>query len=284
MIQISKEKPLMPETYIPWGDEPGKETVFIQDHLVSLEGHKLWNELSREQQTELGRLEVVQVMYSYAWAENLACCFFNRHLLNLDPASVEHRFLIRMLIEEFRHQEMFGMAIEKLGRRPEMPNRFHRIFGNMTVRFFPPSVVFMSVLSFELLADVYAKAIRKDHLVYSVIRKSSELHHIEEGRHIFYTKSLLKEYTDHCGWMMSTLYSIVVLLNLYFMRSLYVQKRFFMQLGVDNPGLYYRTALKHYKIKFSKYALEATLELVNSFNGFNLLTKPFWNWVLKVKQ
>ena len=80
MIQLSKEKPLLPETYIPWADEPDSNTLFMPEKLVSLQGHKLWDTLSKAQQIELGRLEVVQVMYSYAWSETLACYFFNRHL------------------------------------------------------------------------------------------------------------------------------------------------------------------------------------------------------------
>ncbi len=147
MIQLSKDKPLLPETYIPWDDEPNTETLFMPEKLVSLEGHKLWETLSRAQQIELGRLEVVQVMYSYAWSETLACYFFNRHLLKLNPDSVEYRFLIREIIEEFRHQEMFGMAIRKLDRKPILPTSPHRFFGNFTVKWLPSSLVFMSVLS-----------------------------------------------------------------------------------------------------------------------------------------
>lgn len=283
MIQISKEKPLLPETFIPWQDDPDSKTLFLPDRLVSLEGHELWQTLTREQQTELGKLEVVQVMYSYAWSETLACYFFNRHLLSLNPDSTEYRFLIREIIEEFRHQEMFGMAIRKLDRVPIQPTRLHKFFGNFTVRMLPPSMVFMSVLSVELMADVYAKHIRKDPNVFSVLRKSSELHHIEEGRHIFYTEAWLEKFTRKAGFVKATMFSLLVMLNIYFMRTLYVQKDFFVRLGVDNPTRYYKAALYNYNNKFSEFALKASVEFVQSFRGFNWITKPLWKWVLKVK-
>ncbi len=283
MIQISKENPLLPESYIPWADEPGPDTLFVPEKMVSLQGHPLWETLTKQQQIELGRLEVVQVMYSYAWSETLACYFFNRHLLTLNPDSVEYRFLIREIIEEFRHQEMFGMVIRKLGRVPILPTRVHRFFGSMTVKRLPPSMVFMSVLSVELMADIYAKHIRKDKDIYSVMRKSSELHHIEEGRHIFYTEAWLEKFTKNAGFIKRTMYSFLVMLNIYFMRTLYVQKRFFIDLGVKDPEKYYRAALKNYNEKFSAFALQAIIEYVKSFSGFNWLTKPFWNRILKVK-
>lgn len=283
LIQISKEKPLLPETFVPWEDEPDSNTHFMPEYLVSLQGHQLWNQLSKQQQIELGRLEVVQVTYSYAWSETLACLFFNRHLLKLNPDSVEYRFLIREIIEEFRHQEMFGMTIRKLGRTPVMPTRLHQFFGNITVKYFPSALVFMSVLSIELMADTYAKHIRKDKNVFSILRKTSELHHIEEGRHILYTEAWLKKYTHNAGFFKASIYSMIVLLNVYFMRTLYVKKIFFEQIGVSNPNVFYQAALKNYTSKFSEYALQSTVEFTKSFNGFNWLTTPLWRWVLKVK-
>lgn len=283
LIQISKSKPLLPENFIPWNDQPGPHTLYMPEKMVSLQGHPLWETLNREQQIELGRLEMVQVMYSYAWSETLACLFFNRHLLQLNPDSVEYRFLIRELIEEFRHQEMFGMAIRKLERRPLEPTRMHRLLAKITVKYFPPPLVFMSVLAVELMADIYAHHIRRDQEVFSVLRKCSELHHIEEGRHIYYTEAWLERFTKGAGFWRASLYSLVILLNIYFMRTLYVKKTFFEQLGVSDPAAYYKAALENYNNKFSEYALEASIKFVASFNGFNALTRPIWNKVLKTK-
>jgi P-aminobenzoate N-oxygenase AurF len=283
MIAISKAKPLLPETYVPWEDEPTPETIYLPEKLVSLCGDPLWDTLSRAQQIELGKLEVVQVMYSYAWSETLACYFFNRHLLSLNPDTVEYRFLIRELIEEFRHQEMFGMAIRKLERKPIEPTRWHRFFANIMIKYMPPSLVFMSVLTVELMADIYAKHIRKDPAVFSVLRKSSELHHIEEGRHIFYTEMWLKKYTDNAGFFKASLYSIIILLNVYFMQTLYVKKAFFEQIGVENPNTYYKKAKENYARKFAEHALPDTIAFVDSFKGFNVLTRPLWNLILNVK-
>lgn len=283
MIEISKTKPLIPEHYVPWDDEPDLHTIFMPDQLISLQGHPLWNSLTRIQQVKLGKLEVVQVMYSYAWSETLACLFFNRHMLTLSPESVENRFLIRETIEEFRHQEMFGMAIKKLGHHPVLPNRWHRLFGNITVKFLPASLTFMSVLSIEMMADAYAKYLRKDENVYSVLRKSSELHHIEEGRHIFYTKEWLRRYTQNASFLKRSMYSMVVLLSVYFMKTLYVQRIFFEEIGVSNQELYYKEALKNYKKKFAPLILQEISLFVQDFGGLNCITKPFWKLLLNVK-
>jgi hypothetical protein len=281
LIAISKQKPLLPETFVPWETEIKADTLFMPEYMVSLYGHPLWDRLTREQQIELGRLEMVQVMYSYGWSETLACHFFNRHLLTLNSTTSEYKFLIRELIEEYRHQEMFGMAVEKLERTPVLPTGLHRFFANFTTRYMPAPMVFMSVLSVELLADIYAKNIRKDKQMFEVLRKVSELHHIEEGRHILYTEMWLKKYTENAGFFKSTLYSLVVLSNVYFMRTLYVQKAFFTQINCENPEAYYRAARKNHAKLFVEYALSETIDFVRGFNGFNFITRPLWRWVIK---
>ncbi|NVK04170.1 MAG: diiron oxygenase [Flavobacteriia bacterium] len=283
LIRVSIQKPLLPEEFVPWEDPMDEADKYLPQTLTSLHGHPLWDTLSPEAQVELGKMEVVQSMYSYAWSETLACLFFNRHLLTLSPDSVEHRFLLRELIEECRHQEMFSRAIRTLGLKPVEPTRLHRFFGNLTVRYLPAPAVFMSVMSIELMADIYAKHIRKDPEVYSVLRKCSELHHIEEGRHIVYTEMWLEKFTAKAGFFRSTLYSFVVLFNLYFMRTLYVKQEFFERLGVENPKAYHKAASANLAKKFPDVALTHIIEFVSKFNGFNFITKPFWRRIMKVK-
>ena len=283
LIHISKSKPLLPEKFIPWETEITNEDIFLPDYMVSLYGHPLWDTLTRAQQVQLGKHEVAQTMYSYGWSEGLACLFFNRYLLTLDDNTTsEYRFLIRELIEEFRHQSMFSDTIRKLDVKPVKPSKTHKWVANFTVRHFPPDLTFMSVLAVEEIADTYGKIIRQDPKVYEVLRKVSELHHIEEGRHIHYTKMWLHKFTSKAGFFKRSLFSFVFLLNIYFMRTLYVKKEIFEAIGVDDPEKYQKAAYQHYKIKFANECLDGSIEYVKEFNGFNRITKPLWKRVLGV--
>lgn len=282
LIRISKEKPLLPETFVPWHLPVTETDCFLPKQLVSLHGHPLWQTLSPQQQRELGRHEVVQVMYSYAWSEGLACLFFNRHLLTLSPESVEYRFLLRELIEECRHQEMFSSIITHLKGMPVPPTGMHRFWGHWAVKKMPADAVFMSVLAIELMTDVYGKHIRRDPQVHEILRKVSELHSIEEGRHIHYTKLWLERFTRDAGFLKRSWYSVLVLLNLYFMRTLYVKTEIFERLDVPQPKRFARAASKNLKIKLGEACLEEVVEFVQSFRGFNWLTRPLWRWAMNV--
>jgi hypothetical protein len=283
LIRISKERPLLPETFVPWHEKPKEDELFLPEWLNSLEGLEIYNTLSPQQKLELGRHEAVQVMYSYGWSEALFCLFMNRYILTLQPDHVEHRFLLRELIEEFRHQEMFAQGIIQLNGQPLKPTRMHNIVGQFTTKYMPHDIVFMSCLSVELIADMYGYQTRRDPKIYNVIRKISELHNIEEGRHIHFTKGLLKNYTQKAGYVKRTIYSYIILLNVYFMRTLYVKKEIFERIGMENPGAVYKLAFKNYKNKFAATCLETIIEFVNEWNGFNGATRWAWRLLLNAK-
>ncbi|WP_224996428.1 diiron oxygenase [Cesiribacter sp. SM1] len=227
LIKISKTKPLLPEVFVPWQEEPSENDIYLSEKLSSLYGDPLYDTLSRQQKLELGRHEVVQVMFSYAWSEGLFCLFMNRYILTLMPDSLEYRFLLRELIEEFRHQDMFTQAILRLGGEPVKPTAMHKFVGVFTARFMPSDAVFLSGLSVEVMADTYGTYLRKDPSVYKVLRKVSELYNIEEARHILFAKDYLSRFVSRAGFFRRSWYSYIVLLNIYFMRTLYVKKVIF---------------------------------------------------------
>lgn len=282
LIKLSETHPVYPDTFIPW-DTPEDNARLMPKGALSLEGHPLYNQLDQQQKRQLARQEMAQVMWSYAWSEGLACIVFNRRLLQLSPTALEYRYLVKELIEEFRHQDMFSRAVQLLGVEPQRQPHWAKALAGLHLKFMPTSTLFISVLAIELVTDMYGKKIRKDPQVYLPLRKVSELHHIEEGRHIHYTKLWLAHYLEQAGFMKRTFYSFIVMANIWFMRSLYVRKSFYQQIGVSRPGAYAKAARKNLSFKFAHYCYEEAIPFVQGFKGFNFITKPLWRAALKVK-
>lgn len=283
LIKISKEHPLMPETYIPWQLEPEVDDIFLPEVLTSLQGLEIYNTLTDTQKLELGRHELVQVISSYAWGECLFCLFMTRHILTLPQYDAEHRFLLRELIEEFRHQEMFGQAIQKLGGEPIGQNGIHKFFGMFSNKYLPADYLFMGSVSVELVTDVYGNYARKSPNIYPVLKKMFDLHNIEEGRHILFTKSILKNYAAKAGYIKRTLYSYVILFNILFVRTMYVKREIYVRIGMENPDQAYKLAKKNFKQKFADKCLKDIIDFVDSWKGFNNVTRWAWRWVLGAK-
>jgi hypothetical protein len=283
LIKISKEHPLMPETYIPWQIEPTPEDIFLPEALTSLQGLEIYDTLTPAQKLDLGRHELVQVIASYAWGECLFCLFMTRHILTLPLDNAEHRFLLRELIEEFRHQEMFGQAITKIGGEPIRQSGMHKFFGEFSNKYLPADYLFMGSVSVELVTDVYGNHARRAPNIYPVLKKMFDLHNIEEGRHILFTKSLLKEYAAKAGYIKRTLYSYVILFNILFVRTMYVKKEIYERIGLENPGEVYKLASQNFKKKFSETCLKDITSFVDSWKGFNNATRWAWRWILGAK-
>lgn len=283
LIKISKEHPLLPETYVPWAVPPAGNDIFLPEILNSLQGLTIYDTLTPQQKLDLGRHEAVQVLYSYGWGEGLFCVFMSRYMLSLQPADVEYRFLLRELIEEYRHQEMFAQAVQQLQGQPVQPTPFHRFIGKFTTKYLPADYLFMGSLSIELVTDTYGNYSRRDKQVYTVLRKIFELHNIEEGRHIHFTKGLLERYTQKAGYLKRTAYSMVILFNIYFLRTLYVQKEIFERIGIKEADAVYKLAFENYKQKFAANCLENIVDFVQSWGGFNNATRWLWRRLLDSK-
>lgn len=283
LIRISHEKPLMPDTFIPWQTDFVDGNTYLPESIVSLAGLPIYETLTPFQKQEIARHEVVQAMYAYCWSEGLFCVFMNRYILNRDTQDIERQFLIRELIEEFRHQEMFAKTIEKLNGEPIKVNRIQRFLAALTAKFMPDSVLFISCIAIEMMADQYGELIRKDNSAYPVLRKVSQLHNIEEARHILYTETVLKRYFQNIGFWKSTFFSILVLTNMRFFQTIYVRSEIYERVGIKNANAIRRAAFPHYQKKFAKECLTSVSEFVNSFNGFNIITKPLWRWILKLE-
>ncbi|MBC7401011.1 MAG: diiron oxygenase [Mucilaginibacter sp.] len=283
LIKISRERPLMPETYIPWQLEPEPGDIFLPETLTSLQGLDIYETLTPTQKLELGRHELVQVIASYAWGECLFCVFMTRYLITLPADSVEHQFLIRELIEEFRHQEMFAQAIAKIGGKPIKQSGLHKFFGEFSNKYLPADYLFMGSVSIELVTDVYGNHARRAANIYPVLKKVFDLHNIEEGRHILFTKALLKNYSAKAGYIKRTLYSYVILFNILFVRTLYVKREIYERIGMTDPDQTYKLASKNFKQKFADNCLKDIIEFVDSWNGFNRLTRFAWRRVLGVR-
>lgn len=283
LIKISKERPLMPETYVPWQEEPLQDDLYLPETLTSLQGLPVYETLTVQQKKDLGRHEIVQVLYSYGWGEALFCVFMSKFILDLPPDSPEHRFLVREIIEEYRHQEMFAQTITKLNGSPLLQTTMHKFSGRVSTKYLPADYLFMGSLSVELITDVYGNQARRAPEIYKVIRKVFELHNIEEGRHIHFTKGLLERYTAKAGYIKKTLYSFVILMNIYFVRTMYIRKEIYERIGLQNPNAVFKEAQKNYREKFTQNCLGQIIEFVQSWGGFNTATRWAWRLLLKAK-
>lgn len=284
LLRISSEKSLDPDEFIPWDLPLGDDYAYLPPHLISLYNQPIYNTLTKSQKLELGKLEVCQVLYSYLHIENVLCVFLNRYLLKIDPTSLESRYIIKELIEEYRHQEFFAKALRLIDRKPIYPNRLQRFIGMFTVKYTSLNVTFLSCLAVEMIADRYGNELTICEDVHPILRKITQLHSIEESRHILFAKSLLeKRGIKDKNVFIRTYYGIVLMSSIWYMRSLYVNLPFYKAIGITDSKKHYRLAKKAYRFRFGQLCNKDIVPFLKQINADTLFTKWCWKSILKVK-
>ncbi len=178
---------------------------------------------------------------------------------------------------------MFARMINQLDGQPIKQSGLHKFFGEFSNKYLPADYLFMGSVAVELVTDVYGNYARRSPNIYPALKKMFDLHNIEEGRHILFTKSLLKTYSEKAGVIKRTLYSYVILFNILFVRTMYVKREIYDRIGLQNPDEAYKQATKNFKQKFADKCLDDIIEFVNSWKGFNPVTRWAWRWILGAK-
>ena len=87
--------------------------------------------MTREQQIELSRQELVNTLSAGIWFENILNQALLRKMMHQDPTASATHYELTELGDETRHMVMFGKAIERVGAKPVRPRLYQRIIINL---------------------------------------------------------------------------------------------------------------------------------------------------------
>ena len=89
--------------------------------------------------------------------------------------------------------------------------------------------------------------------------------------------------TAKAGFIKRTMYSYIILLNIYFMRTMYIKREIYDRIGLKDTKRLYKKAYLNYKKNFGEQCLDEIISFVNEINGFNWATRWAWRTFLKAK-
>ena len=115
------KKSYAPVVDIDWDAPLDADKFFLPPQSVSLYGTPMWDEMTREQQIELSRQELVNTLSAGIWFENILNQALLRKMMHQDPTARSTHYELTELGDETRHMVMFGKAIEHVGAKPVQP-------------------------------------------------------------------------------------------------------------------------------------------------------------------
>ncbi|MGD9619713.1 MAG: diiron oxygenase [Mycolicibacterium sp.] len=197
LLKGSVKKSYAPVVDIDWNAPLDPDKFFLPPRCVSLYGTPLWDGMTRAQQIELSRQELVNTLSTGIWFENILNQALLRKMMHQDPTARSTHYELTEMGDETRHMVMFGRAIKRLGAKPVQPKRYQRIIINMLPFTFRGSMLWVAALIGEEIFDSLQRQMMDDEELQPMVQRLMRIHVSEEARHIQFARDGLRKRAPH---------------------------------------------------------------------------------------
>ncbi len=193
LLKGSVRKSYAPIVDIDWDAPLDADKFFLPPKVVSLYGTPLWDAMSRAEQIELSRQELVNTLSAGIWFENILNQALLRKMMHQDPTAATTHYELTELGDETRHMVMFGKAIAKVGADPVRPRLYQRVIINGLPFIFRGSVLWVAALIGEEIFDSLQRQMMDDPELQPMVQRLMRIHVTEEARHIQFARDGLRK-------------------------------------------------------------------------------------------
>ena len=233
LLNGSIKKSYEPAVDIDWDAPIDHDKFFLPPQMVTLYGTPEWDAMTREQQRELSRQQLVNMLSAGIWFENILNQALLRGIMHTNPTSRSTHYMLTELGDETRHMVMFGKTIDRVGGIPVRPRLLQRIIINSLPFAFRGPVLWVAALVGEEVFDALQRQILDDPEMQPIVRRLMRIHVTEEARHIQFAREGLRKEVPAMPW-----YRKVLLANLHggggpFYRMLFSLPVYYNRAGLD---------------------------------------------------
>ncbi|MEV0546079.1 diiron oxygenase [Nocardia salmonicida] len=187
----SVRKSYDPVVDIDWAEPLDPAKLFLPPRVISLYGTDLWDAMTPDQQRELSRQELANVLSVGIWFENLLNRLLLRELLRGDPTSATSHYTLTEMADECRHMMMFGKLIERVEARPYWPRPAARLAITALPAVLHGPMVWVAALVGEEIFDALQRRMLDDPQLQPIVARAMRVHVTEEARHIGFARDAL---------------------------------------------------------------------------------------------
>jgi hypothetical protein len=250
LLHGSVRKSYDPVVDIDWDAPLDPDKFFLPPQMITLYGTPEWEALTRGQQRELSRQQLVNMLSAGIWFENILNQALLRGIMHANPTSPSTQYMLTELGDETRHMVMFGKTIDRIGGIPVRPRLFQRIIINALPFTFRGPVLWIAALVGEEIFDALQRQILDDPDLQPIVRRLMRIHVTEEARHIQFARDGLRKQAPTMPW-----YRKAVVANLHgvggpFYRMLFTLPVYYNRAGLDGTRMRrVARANPHFRVK-----------------------------------
>jgi hypothetical protein len=233
LLKGSVKKSYAPIVDIDWDAPLDPDKFFLPPQMCTLYGTERWESMTRQQQIELSRQELVNILSAGIWFENILNQALLREMMHHNPTAKATQYSLTELGDETRHMVMFGKAIDRIGGVPVRPRLHQRMIINTLPLAFRGTVLWGAALVGEEIFDALQRQILDDPDLQPIVQRLMRIHVTEEARHIQFARDGLRQAVPSMPW-----YRRVYLANLHgvggpFYRYLFTMPLVYRRVGLD---------------------------------------------------
>lgn len=236
LLKGSVRKSYAPVVDIDWDAPLDPDKYYLPPKTVSLYGTPLWDNMSRAQQIELSRHELVNTLSAGIWFENILNQALLRKMMHQDPTARATHYELTELGDETRHMVMFGRAIEKVDAKPVRPRLYQRVIINALPFAFRGSLLWVVALIGEEIFDSLQRQMMDDPELQPMIQRLMRIHVTEEARHIQFARDGLRKRTPTMPWLTRAWVGNLNGLGGVFFRYLFTNEVPYHRVGLNAPA------------------------------------------------
>ncbi len=141
---------------------------------------------------ELSRHEIASTASVGIWFELVLLQLLARHVYDLSPTTDHVRYALVEIGDECRHSVMFSRMIARLGCPAYGPGPLAHTLGRILKTLASGPEMFAAILIAEEILDTMQRELMVDETVQPLVRRVSQIHVIEEARHVRYAHDELE--------------------------------------------------------------------------------------------
>jgi hypothetical protein len=188
LLGSAAKKSYDPVVDIDWAAPIPDDLYGLSPEWSTLYGTPLWDGLSEEQRVTLTIHEYCSISGVGIWFECLLMQLVLRDIYGEDPAQPHVQWALTEIADECRHSVMFARTAEKFGAPSyQPPAGILRLGKAFAARGDGPSA-YAAILVAEEILDIFQRDLMKDERVQPLTRATSQIHVVEEARHMRFAR------------------------------------------------------------------------------------------------
>jgi hypothetical protein len=177
-----------PVVDIDWDAPIPRDLYGLSPEWSTLYGTPLWDRLTEAERITLTTHEMCSISGVGIWFECLLMQLVLRDVYGEDPAQPHVQWALTEIADECRHSVMFARTAQKLGVPSYQPPPSILKLGKVFAAKGDGASAYAAILVAEEILDIFQRDLMKDERVLPIIRAGSQIHVVEEARHMRFAR------------------------------------------------------------------------------------------------